>query len=443
MTESNVDHADTMTWMTVGEAAAVLGVSERTILRRVKAATIESREVDGRTMVCIDHVEQMDPSGVSGRELSPVETARLSRIAAAQLHMRRLDADAISDALSVLSDYRLSFDEQITRSRRTTRVTLAFAAVLLIALGAAAWYHATTIADLRQDETKAMFELERTHQEQAGKLAIEREKALAQYESRSAHAQGLAEARAKEIERTQQAVTEREQQLAQAHAEREVLRSKMDDQVASFQTTLTSQEASREKLQTGLQEQLTAAQATLARQLAAIESRDQEISALRKEITQLRGELVEKASTYQTLREQSERVTAAIRRSAARSIGQAEGMRLHIAEQQEALRALRERLAEAIAASPDERAQEQGDDPRQEIWESLLNGQDVNGSGPQPPARPAGSGESSGDQSFLHENATGDASSRPGEGPWSSMLKACARMWMLGPSTEVAGSGRE
>ncbi len=271
-----------MVWMPVAEAAATLGVSERTIWRRIKSRTIDSRSEGGRTLVGLDPDSGDDES-----------VRQLTNVAAAQLSMRKLDADNLCDVLTVLSEYRTSMHEQLRRSRRAARLSLTLACVLLVALFAGGWYHMNTIAALVA-----------SHRDANQALRSELGKDIRAQAVRAASATAMAEARDRELDDLRSINQDGARRLDAVEEWRARMQADADRQLATFTET-------------------TAAHRTM------IDQRDADISGLRSQVVALRSEIQRNERAYATVQHQTDRVVEALRRSAARSRGIAEGLRIN------------------------------------------------------------------------------------------------------------------
>jgi hypothetical protein len=298
-----------MAWMPVAEAAARLGVSERTIWRRIKSDSIQSRSEGGRTLVAYE-----DPAGETVRQLS--------HVAAAQLSMRKLDADTFGEAVGALGEFRNAFEREMARKRTALRVVGSLAAVLLIALAAGAYWHVDRLHQLRGDHSAALAEV-------AQHSTVQRGEDLAEL----ARAEGMVSAQTQELEHLRE--------VTDAHR----------DQVAAL-------EASRDALQCTIEERLDElTQEVVARETGAVThagERDQ----LAKTITELREALHRKDLVRLASQQQAERITAALRRHAARNAGLVEGLRLHAELQQKALVRMQSELTDlrtVLASQPDAR----------------------------------------------------------------------------------------
>ena len=303
--------------MPVAEAAVVLGVSERTIWRRIKSDTIDTRSENGRTLV---HIEEPEPAA------DPVR--QLSNVAAAQLSMRKLDADNISDVLTVLTDYRASFDKEMTRTRRGTRFAWFVAAVLLLAATASVLYHREKLTNLRLAHITEIDNLKTNNSTALDDLEVEYEQALAQLRETQAHAIGLSEAQTEEIQELRRKENNHEQKLIAVEAAREEMSETMDKRVDAFQKTVTAQQA-------------------------AAQDREKKIANLEQTVADLKAQLVTKERVNQKIKGHHSKIVESIRRSAARSIGMAEGLRMQVASQQKQLEKAWNELDTIKTSSPE------------------------------------------------------------------------------------------
>lgn len=284
-----------MAWMAVAEAAASLGVSERTIWRRIKSNSIESRGENGRTLVQLGHGESIDEA-----------SQPLSRMAFTQVALRNGVTDPAPEFLAVLSDLRASFDEQIAATRRSVRFLTGVVCMLIVVLGAGTWFHFDQQAQANWQHSKALSDLKDEHQEEVDELVTAHQSELAAQGQNLALAEGQASARLEEL-------------------------VSLRDTSAKLNESLSSIESSRTSLETAVTTQAGAFEASTAKQLAGIAERDKEIRALRDQIGVLKEDLQEAVFLGDARMSQSDKVTEYIRRSAARSIGYADGVRQHLA----------------------------------------------------------------------------------------------------------------
>ena len=437
MTKTIPTEPETMAWMSVADAATVLGVPERTILKRVKAKTIESRKDHGRTMV---RIEVPKPDNASTRELSTIEDAEMAGFTGTELSMRKLNAGAVSEVLAVLSEYRVSCDEEIARSRRTTRWVGAVAVGLLIAIGACVWYYTTTLGEIRYEHAVAVSNLNSAHQE-----------ALGQYREQAARADGLSTARAAEIETLQQIENKHQEQFAVVETSRNRLQDTIDERLTGFQTITAAQQALYKSFQQTMNERLAETNATIAAQQAAVETREEKLAQLQKSIEKLQADLHEKELelrneelVFQAVQKQSGKINEAIRRSAARSIGMAEGLRLNINQQQEMIQRLREELAESQTAREAAIALEasgptrNGDEVevenarmRQLLWDSLIDSTAEHGGTSDDAGIENGGVKRDGMDPPVGKTQSSVSSTTS---PWTDVLESCFRLWLFGPS---------
>ena len=143
-----------MAWMAVAEAAASLGVSERTIWRRIKSKSIDTRGENGRTLVQL-------PTGENGEGTDQ----KLSNVSVAHFSMRKFEDDRTSEMLALLSDYRASFDSQISAMRRSLRWLTALVCLLVMMVAGGAWYHVTTQTKVMDSHRIAINDLNSEHQQ--------------------------------------------------------------------------------------------------------------------------------------------------------------------------------------------------------------------------------------------------------------------------------------
>ena len=306
-----------MVWMPVSEAAASLGVSERTIWRRIKSQSIETRSEGGRTLVGLEPPRTGDP------------VRELSHVAAAQLSMRKLDADNLCDVLSVLADYRGTFDEQIRRSRRALRWTVALIGLLVVSLGAAGWYHFRELARIEREQATVIADLRADLEHQLGA------------------ATSLATARTEETEN-------------------------MRSIERGLREQLSAVESSRREHQVSARKRFSALEETIAGQSSVIHDRDQRVSELRTRVDSLTQSLANIERAREALHRQRDRVMDAFRIDTARSRGLAEGLRIHAEQQRRMIAALQQQIenngtADLLADAPNaDRA------TREALWASVV-----------------------------------------------------------------------
>lgn len=298
-----------MAWMAVAEAAASLGVSERTIWRRIKSNAIESRGENGRTLVQLGNGD----SGAEGGQ-------PLSRMAFAQVTSHNPAHDPAPEFLAVLSDLRASFDEQIAATRRSVRFLTAVVCLLVVALGAGVWFHFDQQTQANWKHGKAISDLSAQHEEEMDELAALHQSELTTQAQNLALAEGQATARLEEL-------------------------VSLRDTSSKLTKELSSIEASRSSLEAAVATQAGAFEVSTSKQLAGITERDKEIRALRDQISVLKEDLQEAVFLGDARMSQSDKVTEYIRRSAARSIGYADGVRQHLAYRAQKEKELRDELA--------------------------------------------------------------------------------------------------
>ncbi|GJM27004.1 MAG: hypothetical protein DHS20C16_34190 [Phycisphaerae bacterium] len=326
-----------MAWMAVAEAAASLGVSERTIWRRIKSEAIESRGENGRTLVQLG----TDDNGAQSNQ-------PLSRMAFTQVSLRNMGSDPTQEFLAVLSDLRGSFDEQIAATRRSVRLLSGVVCVLIVALGAGVWFHFDQQAKANWKHGKAISDLGEQHQNEISELASLHQSELTVQAENIAHTEGKATAQLEEL-------------LA------------LRDEKIKLSQQLSNIEASRTELASAVTEQAGAFEETTSKQVAGITDRDNEIRTLRDQISVLKEDLQEAVFLGDARMSQSDKVTEYIRRSAARSIGYADGVRQHLAYRAQKERELREELA-SIRKNHGSTIESPRD--REDIWTSTIGEKD-------------------------------------------------------------------
>jgi hypothetical protein len=278
-----------------------MGVSERTIWRRIKSDNIESRSENGRTLV---QLEEPDPATDPMRQLS--------NVAVAQLSMRKLDAETMADVMTVLSDYRSSFDREIARARRAARSGMVLAVTLLLAVSAGAVYHLQLVRGIKDRQDATINE----------KLALaeaEHQKGVSDLKVAVTGAEKSAQTRAEDLDKFRQDQREQFTQLAREGTQRDTLHASTNERLADLNKTLD-------------------ATSTRAAETAA------ESSQLRDQIAMLNTQLGERTLAVEQHQRQADRVNEALRRSAAQSNGLAAGLRIFIARQDEQLRRMQAEL---------------------------------------------------------------------------------------------------
>lgn len=318
-----------MAWTPVSEAAAALGVSERTIWRRIKADTIPTKSEQGRTFV-----------GIDPEELESDSVRHLSQVAAAQLSMRKLDADTLGELLEVIRDYRESLQVQHKRSRRSARLATMMCMLAMAGAGFLGWYHLQSTQRLNSRHVNALADLRAEHDQSIIDL---REQAAAQT--------AAAQARLEEVQNLRQQHATQTEQLAAIESSRNAIQSQVETRIAEVQKS-----AAQDK--------------------AMLVERDAQLGRLRATIDELQQELQLADRRNTDLRSVDQKMLAAMRRSAAHSRGVAEGLRIHVENQTRIEQQLRRELAAARAGiinqiSPP--ADPHDDAVRKAIWSGMLN----------------------------------------------------------------------
>lgn len=318
-----------MAWTPVSEAAAALGVSERTIWRRIKADSIPTKSEQGRTFV-----------GIDPEELESDSVRHLSHVAAAQLSMRKLDADTLGEMLDVIRDFRELLQAQHKRARRSARFATVMCVLALAGAGLLGWYHLQTTQRMTTDQGKALADLRAEHDQSIINL---REQAAAQT--------AAAQARLEEVQNLRQQHAAQTEQLAALESSRSAIQAQMDARLAEMQTSVVQDKA-------------------------MLVERDAQLGRLRATVDELQQELQLVDRRHAELRNADQQMLAAMRRSAAHSRGMAEGLRIHVENQARIEQQLRRELATARAGvinqvSPP--ADPHDEAVRKAIWSTMLS----------------------------------------------------------------------
>lgn len=364
-----------MAWMAVAEAAASLGVSERTIWRRIKSKSIDTRGENGRTLVHL-------PTGENGE--GPDQ--QLSKVAVTHFSMRKFEGDRTSEMLAVLADYRASFDSQISAMRRSLRWLTGLVCLLVMMVAGGAWYHVTAQTKVMWDHNVAVNDLKDEHQQFIDEISEAHEAELSSQSQNLAHAEGTASARLEELVTLRGSVPEQAQRL-------------------------TTIESSLGGLKTALTEQTKGVQQLTTKQLAQLSAREEALQALREQNSVLKADLQEALFLGDARMSQSNKITEYIRRSAARSIGYAEGVRQHLAYRAKKERELTTELARLRETK---RMPVESIDDRESIWSTMI--------GEEPVANESGDSEKG----------------RDGKVSIRTILHDCFNMWLFG--SEEIGS---
>lgn len=284
-----------MAWMPVAEAAARLGVSERTIWRRIKSEAIPSRSEAGRTLVDFDETS-------AGAETGAQLPSRSAEAA--------MDDEAIATLVAELGEFRAVSERAVKAAQRSRRAALGLAAMLVAALGTGLWYHFDTLSRLETGHVAALADLQQAHEQDLGVAKAD-----------VARAQTLAASNAAEVARVHQDRQEQRAIVAAIENSQEALRCAVDERIEELSTVLA--QASRHDA-TGSTER----------------------AQLVKTVEELREAVHQKERAFYAAQQQSERIIAVLQRHAARSAGLAEGLQIHIGFQQQALARAQSELSE-------------------------------------------------------------------------------------------------
>lgn len=292
-------------WTPVSEAAAMLGVSERTIWRRIKSETIDSRSENGRTLVKLDDEETEFP------------LHHMSSMAAAQLSLRKLDVDGLNDVLAMVRDYRSTLESEARRARRSARFASLLTLAAAICLVVGGWYHLREVRRMGDDHANALADL-RTKQTEA----------VAELQAHAERDNALAADRGKQVDHLQALSSEQQSQLAMTEKTQKTFTEKMDTRLSEFSRIATADKD------------------TLAK-------REKELTDLRAEIAALESRMDRSADSNKRIRDLEHKYTEAVRRSASHSRGMAKGLEIHVAYQKDIERQLRDELAQLRSSKHD------------------------------------------------------------------------------------------
>jgi len=292
-------------WTPVSEAAAMLGVSERTIWRRIKSETIDSRSENGRTLVKLDDEDAEFP------------LQHMSSMAAAQLSLRKLDVDGLNDVLAMVRDYRSTLESEARRARRSARFASLLTLAAAIGLVVGGWYHLREVRRMGDDHAGAMADLRVQHTE-----------AIADLKANAERDSALAADRAERLEHLQELTSEQQSQLAMTEKTQKTFTEKMDTRLSEFARIATADKD-------------------------ALAKREKEMTDLREQITALESSMDRTVESNRRIRDLEHKYTEAVRRSASHSRGMAKGLEIHLSYQKDIERQLRNELAQLRSSNHD------------------------------------------------------------------------------------------
>ena len=129
-----------MAWMPKTQAALAMGVSVRTLERRISAGRLPTRKVSRQVMVDVEGDPESDPMG----EIKHL----LAEEIAADLSHRAEDDHVLRDALSAMGEYRNTLQAQVRRIRRAASLGWGAAALFALIAGITWGQFQSTRADL-------------------------------------------------------------------------------------------------------------------------------------------------------------------------------------------------------------------------------------------------------------------------------------------------------
>lgn len=127
----------TMAWKTKSEAAAVLGISTRTLERRITTGELVARR-DGRQILVDVQVE--DP-----RDKAAETVGQMAKVGAVQTIQRAKDAELLSLSMANVAKMAEQAEGMARRARRGAVLAWSMTVVLAIAGGVGIWYGTKTV----------------------------------------------------------------------------------------------------------------------------------------------------------------------------------------------------------------------------------------------------------------------------------------------------------
>jgi len=374
-----------LAWKPVSEAAALLGVSERTVWRRIKSDSIPSRSENSRTLVAVECDE-----AVAGQNTAQ----QLSRVTAARLSVHKIDGDGLDEVLSAVRDFKQLMQREVVRTRRSVRALASLLIVMMIAGGVGVWYHLDLVNRLRLDHDNALAAARMDHKIAVRDLKSEYDARLAEARETAANNAGKAKAHKQEVQRLA-----RQQQQS------------LENILALEQQNIGIGEQVSTKL-TQFAEAINNDQSTIS-------EKDTRITELVQQVDKLESQLRETERINHTARMIESRLAAAAQRSAAKHRGLIQGLQIHLDYKQQIEKRLRDQLATAggtqwAYSNADTR---DSDKLREEIWQSVVG---------------TGTGSASTDGETV---SAGDSGFK-----WLPLLKRYAAAFIPGPAEAVSAS---
>jgi len=159
---------------TVEEAATMMGVSVRTVWRKLKADELQSHKQGGRVMVDVTDLTDCDTARDTGRQMT--------QVAAAQLAIRHQDSERWERTLAEFRRFEDTLRDEMRLVSRGRQVAIGAVIGLVAILGAVAgggaWWHRDQQAVAEREHGLAVAEMREQHVEQvaaekgrAGQLA--------------------------------------------------------------------------------------------------------------------------------------------------------------------------------------------------------------------------------------------------------------------------------
>jgi outer membrane murein-binding lipoprotein Lpp len=134
-----------MAWVDKATAASLLGISARTMERRVAAGKVQTRKDEGRVLVLVE-----DPPAPAGVEIVPPgSSGDMTQAVRADPPAERRACESCRDTLAASQRMAEQAEIQVRRARLDAHVAAAVIFVLLVLGGAGLWYSSRQMATAR------------------------------------------------------------------------------------------------------------------------------------------------------------------------------------------------------------------------------------------------------------------------------------------------------
>lgn len=205
------EDAPPVRYLPLSDAATALGVTTKTVRRRIKENKLEIREDNGQVLVAVDESVLKRGNGI---QLAPEVFEQLAE--------RRKDSDMNDRRLTLISEQLASFrsfhdsvQQELSRSRLLHGIAWSGCIVLLLGLGIGAYLHRDTLALERSTGTEQLASAELEHQQNLTEAQADYLTDLLSARSEAAKAKGQAEVLRSWIRDMEFRLAETEARLAQ------------------------------------------------------------------------------------------------------------------------------------------------------------------------------------------------------------------------------------